>query len=104
MDERGQATPLLAIVVVLVGLMAMALGRLGDSATDAARARTAADASALAGAADGEGAARELAAANGARMTRFVKVGDEVEVTVRYDGAEAVARAVAEVPEIGSSR
>jgi hypothetical protein len=103
-DERGQATPLLAIVVVLVGLMAMALGRLGHSATDAARARTAADAAALAGAADGERAARDLAEANGARMVRFVKAGDEVEVTVRYDDAEAVARAVAEVPEIGSAR
>jgi Putative Flp pilus-assembly TadE/G-like len=104
MDERGQATPLLAILVVMVGLVVLGLGRLGHSATDAARARTAADAAALAGAADGKAAADDLAEANDAELVRYVQVGETVEVTVRYGEARAVARAVAEVPEMGSSR
>jgi hypothetical protein len=104
MDERGQSTPLLAILVLFVGLVVLGLGRLGHSASDAALARTAADAAALAGAAEDRAAAEDLADANGAKLVRYVKVGDEVEVTVRVGEAQAVARAVAEVPEIGRSR
>ena len=57
--ERAQATPLMAALVVLVGVVALALVRLGAGAVDAARAQTAADAAALAaasGAVAGRGA------------------------------------------------
>ncbi len=60
---------------------------------DAAQAQTAADAAALAGAAEGESAAREVAGANGAELVAFVLEGLEVEVRARVGEAEAVARA-----------
>ena len=92
-------TPLVALLVVAVGGLCLALGRLGGEANAAARAQTAADAAALAAAADGEPAARELAAANGANVLRFTVQGDEVEVVVRVGDVEAVARAVGEAPD-----
>jgi ABC-type molybdate transport system ATPase subunit len=94
-EERGQVVPLVAIVVVLVGVLCLGLARLGGSAGEAARARTAADAAALAGAADGEASARELARANGGRVVRYEVDGDEVEVLVEVGDHRAVARAVA---------
>jgi hypothetical protein len=92
-DERGSAAPLLAVLVVAVGGLCFALGRMGGQVDDRARAQTAADAAALAGAADGEGAARALARANGARVLSIEVDGHEVQVTVRVGEAEAVARA-----------
>lgn len=93
-DDAGQATPLLAAAVGLVALMLLALGPMGGALADRAQARTAADAAALAGAADGEGAARAMASANGAEMVRFRESGDgEVVVEVRLDGVSAQARA-----------
>ena len=56
-DDRGQATPVVAAVVVLAAVVALALARAGGVAVDGARARTAADAAALAGAAEGRAAA-----------------------------------------------
>jgi hypothetical protein len=69
------------------------LGRLGEAAVARAAARTAADAAALAGAADGEPAARDVAAANGATLLRYEALGQDTRVTVRLGRAEAVARA-----------
>jgi hypothetical protein len=94
-EERGQVVPLVAIVVVLVGLLCLGLVRLGGSAGEASRARTAADAAALAGAAGGEAAARELARVNGGRVVRYELDGSEVEVVVEVGDHQAVARAAA---------
>ena len=66
--ERGSVAPLLAVLVVAAGAAALGLGRIGGAAVARAQARTAADAAALAGAADGEQAARAIATANGARL------------------------------------
>jgi len=93
-DERGSMAPLVALVVVLAGAAGLVLGRLGGVATATARAQTAADAAALAGAADGPDAARALARANGARVTRLDVEGDDVEVAVVVgEDVAAVARA-----------
>lgn len=93
-DDRGQATPLLAAAVGLVAVMLLALGPMGGALADRAQARTAADAAALAGAADGEGAARRMAQANDGELTGFREVDDgEVVVAVRVDGVTAHARA-----------
>ena len=66
-----------------------------------ARARTAADAAALAGAAEGEDAARRLAAANGGEVVLRSPVrGDEVVVRVRVGDVEAEARARGGAPPL----
>ncbi len=85
--------PLVALAVAVAGGGALLLGRLGEAAVARAAARTAADAAALAGAAEGERAAREVAAANNATVLRFEILGDDTRVTVRVGPAEAVGRA-----------
>ena len=92
-SERGQALPLLLIViaVTIVGLMVVV--RTGRAADDAARARTAADAAALAGAAEGRSAAQRVALANGGVVVSYTAFGEEVEVVVRVGVATARARA-----------
>lgn len=92
--ERGSILPLVALLIVMVGGLCLGLGRLGGDAVEAAQARTAADAAALAGAAEGEAAAREVAADNGADLLSFTSEGPEVQVRARVGEAEAVARAV----------
>ncbi len=89
----GQVTPLVAIVVVVVGVMAMFAGRDGGAAVPEARAATAADAAALAGAAEGRDAAESMAEANGAELVAWVVDGAEVEVEVTIGDASARARA-----------
>ena len=91
--QRGSALPLMAAAVLLVGLVAVGVGRLGAAASERAAARTAADASALAGAAEGAGSARELAAANGGQLVEYRREGDDTRVVVRVGRARAVARA-----------
>lgn len=92
-DERGQTLPLVVLVVCFAALVAVGTGRLATQAVVAAQTQTAADAAALAGAAAGPTAARQAAAANGARLVRFERSGTEVEVVVERSGTEAVARA-----------
>lgn len=91
--ERGSTAPLLALVVVLVGVVALALGRLGGSAAARADAQTAADAAALAGAADGRDAAESLAAANAARLVSFEQNDRDTRVVVEFGPAQAVGKA-----------
>jgi hypothetical protein len=91
--QRGQVTPVLAVAVLLMALAAVGVARVGMAAADRARARTAADAAALAGAAGGEDEARDLAERNGARLVSYREEGSDVVVVVRFDRAEAAARA-----------
>jgi hypothetical protein len=91
--DRGQAAPLMLAVVVVAAVAVVALGRLAVGGVDAARARTAADAAALAGARDGELAAAAVAVANHGVLRRFVTTGDDVVVEVQVGGARARARA-----------
>ncbi|MGE0877422.1 MAG: hypothetical protein AB7L13_01155 [Acidimicrobiia bacterium] len=89
----GQVLPLMAVAVLLAAVMVLMVARTGALAADHARARTAADAAALAGVVGGESAARQLADANGARLERFARHGPEVTVDVRVRRARASARA-----------
>ena len=93
MDDRGQLTPLVALLVVVAGAVSLGLGRLAGLAVDRARAQTAADAAALAGVTAGEPSARRLAEANGAELVQFGRLGGDVRVVVRLRSAEARARA-----------
>lgn len=92
-ESRGQATPMMVVVVLLALVAAMVVGRLGASAGDAARARTAADAAALAGADGGASAAAAMAAANDGELESFRRIGPVVEVVVRVGTVAARARA-----------
>ena len=100
--ERGQVVPLLAALVVLAGLAMMALGHLGGGAVERAEARRAADAAALAGAAEGRSAAQRLAGDNGATVSRYNEAGKDTEVVVRFGDARAIARARREGGGVGA--
>ena len=91
--EEGQALPLVLVVVAAaVGAMLL-LGALGGRALLGARAQTAADAAALAGAAEGPEAAEELARLNGSGSAGVAGGVGDATVTVRVGGVDAVARA-----------
>ena len=92
-DDRGQATPLALAMLAIVVAALVGLVPAGLALADRARVRTAADAAALAGAADGEQAARDLAADNGGELVDFRRDGDEVVVRVRRGAVDAYARA-----------
>jgi hypothetical protein len=91
--QRGQALPLLIVVVALAALVIVGLGRIGAVVVARAEAQTAADAAALAGAVHGRPAAEGLAAANGGRLVSWLAAGQEVEVVADVRGERAVARA-----------
>jgi len=93
MGERGQMTPLLAVVVLAIGGLVFGLARFGASATSAAQAQSAADAAALAGVVEGPSVAASVAAANGGSVASYEADGAEVAVLVRVRDAWAVARA-----------
>ena len=84
---------MMLVVVVVAVVVALALVPLIRGAHDRAAARTAADAAALAGAAEGEDAAREVAAANGAELVSWRAVGSDVWVVVTLGDARAEAKA-----------
>jgi len=101
-SERGNVTILVVVGVVLAGLLCLAVARLGGAAVEKARANTAADAAALAAAgelggggtsSDAVRAARSVAAANGAILTRGRCSGTEATVEVRLNSARSTARA-----------
>jgi hypothetical protein len=92
-NQRGSVLPVVALAMVMAGGGVVVLGRLGEAAVARASARTAADAAALAGAAEGEQAARQVAAANGATVLRYESLGDDTRVTVQIGAARAVGRA-----------
>ena len=100
--ERGSVLPLVALLVVAAGVLCLALGRLGGEAAAAGRARTAADAAALAGAAEGTAGARNVARANGAELVRGRHVGRAFVAEVRMADETATARAEGEEVHGGS--
>jgi hypothetical protein len=92
-DASGQVLPLVALVVTAAAGAALVVALVGGVVVDRARARTAADAAALAGVTDGRDRAEQVARANGGEIRSYRAVGDVVEVTVRVGRAEATARA-----------
>jgi hypothetical protein len=97
-DERGQALPLVLVIMAAAMGTALLLGELGSRALAESRAQTAADAAALAGAAEGPEAAAELARVNGSATTDVEGTVGDATVTVRVGEADAVARAQAPLP------
>lgn len=91
--ERGQATPLWAVVIALAALLLVPTGLLIRATVERTEARSAADAAALAGALAGEAEARAVAEANGARVIAYDEQHALVEVTVVVGGRRATARA-----------
>jgi putative Flp pilus-assembly TadE/G-like protein len=94
-SERGQAVPLLLVVLALAVAAALLVGAIGAAASRRARAQTAADAAALAGAVAGEPAARALAADNDGSLESFERAGGVATAVVRVDDASATASAEA---------
>lgn len=91
--QTGQATPLVLAVVALAVVVLLALVPLARASQQRAAARTAADAAALAGAVEGEPAARAVAADNGARLVSWRAAGLEVWVVVVLGDARGEAKA-----------
>jgi len=87
----------MALAVMLAVVTILALARVGTALDDSARARTAADAAALAGAVDGRAAAHDMAALNGGDLIEFARRGDTVDVLVGVGRATARASADARV-------
>lgn len=96
-DDAGQAVPLMALVLLTTLTLLLAVARVAPLVDDAARARTAADASALAGAAEGRPAADRYARDNGGVLVSYEESGSTVVVRVVVGTASAVARARASV-------
>ncbi|MGH9244914.1 MAG: M15 family metallopeptidase [Acidimicrobiales bacterium] len=99
--DAGQALPVVTLVIVLTCLVALVLAELGGAAVARARARNAADAAALAGAAEGRAAAADVARANGGILREFQSAGNVVEVVVDVGDARERARAEATGPAVG---
>lgn len=91
--SRGQATPLVAIALLLAALLLVPLSLLARATIERSAAQNAADAAALAGALEGEREARAIAAANGARLESYERQGAVIEVVVTVGGRRATARA-----------
>jgi hypothetical protein len=91
--ERGQVLPLAAGVITIAAVAMVLIVHVGRAANERARARTAADATALAGAAEGRAAAQGIAVANHAVIEAYTETGDGVLVQVRVGSALATARA-----------
>jgi len=91
--DRGQALPLMALALLVALGAALAVARVAPLVDDAARAQTAADAAALAGAIDGRLGAERFAAANGGVLLDFQQDGQVVHVSVGVGHASADASA-----------
>jgi secretion/DNA translocation related TadE-like protein len=114
MTERGSVSILMLAAVGIAVVLCLGVGRVGGAAVLQARAETAADAAALAGAdvlalgggsADARRAARSAASLNRARLVSCTCAGDAAEVVVRIGRAHGHARAVVDLtggPRLGS--
>jgi hypothetical protein len=101
-DDEGQAVPLAAALVAVAAVLVLAIGTLARDVGDAGRARSAADAAALAGVEGGRTGSAALAAANGAALVMWQREGADVVVTVRVGRATATARATGGVAADGA--
>lgn len=92
--DRGSALVLTVLIGMgLTGATALALSPVLGDLLERQRARTAADAAALAGVSEGRSGAAELARANGGALVGWSTSGDEVTVIVRVGDRTATARA-----------
>jgi uncharacterized membrane protein len=96
--DDGSVLPLVAVVLGVVVLCLLMITTTADLAVRRSRAQSAADAGALAGAAEGEGRAREVVATNGAILSSYREQPGRgpdalitVMVRVEFRGASAEA-------------
>ena len=99
--DEGHALLLMTALLLVATVFVVATIEIGRLLNDRARARTAADAAALAGAAAGEQEAASLAAANGAVLVSYTEEAspddpDAIAVTVSVQVGRAGAQARAE--------
>jgi hypothetical protein len=97
--DRGQVLPLVVLLLALAAGAAVIVAQVGRVVDERARASTAADAAALAGAAEGRAAAEDLARRNGGWLEEFRQEGADTVVVVRVGRARAEARARADAAE-----
>ncbi len=94
MRDRGSMLVLVMLIgVALTAAVILALAPVLDDLIVRQRARSAADAAALAGALGGRAAADEVAGRNDAALVSWSERGHEVVVTVRVGDQVATARA-----------
>lgn len=91
--DHGQVLPLTALALMLALSLVLFLARVAPLVDDAARAQTAADAAALAGAAEGRASAARFAVANGGELVAFQQNGSVVQVVVSVGHASGQASA-----------
>jgi hypothetical protein len=92
--DRGSAAVLVLLVAVAFAIAAgSGMAALSRDLIDVSRARSAADAAALASVDGGRAAAVEMAANNGAILVSWAQLGSDVVVEVRVGDAVATARA-----------
>ena len=92
-DQGQVALPMLLLTLSVVIIATGVVFVLGRVLVDRSAAQAAADAAALAGAAEGEDAARAIARSNGAVVVSLRQDGTEVVVEVTRGWASARARA-----------
>lgn len=102
-EEQGQVTPLMALVVGLAAVALLIVARMGHGVVEQVRAQAAADAAALAGVATGPTEASNVAGANGGQLESFTQRGAQVQVRVRVGAVVATATAEL-VPVAGEAR
>ena len=93
--DHGQAVMLMLSIVALIGLLTVGVAKVGALLVEQSRARTAADAAALAGVSGGPAIAAAVAAADGATLLSFRREEADVVVVVRVGHTHARARATA---------
>ncbi|MCE2512785.1 MAG: hypothetical protein J4F50_09595 [Acidimicrobiia bacterium] len=101
LTDAGQAAPLMVVMLLVLLVAVVATVEVGQLLDESARARTAADAAALAGAAAGREAAAALAGANGGLLLSYTEQetagdADALLVTVEVQVGRASQRARAE--------
>jgi hypothetical protein len=92
-NEQGHALALVVVVLTTLMVISVGLAQLGVRAADLSRARTGADAVALAAASGGLEAGRRLAAVNHATLIALTFDGSVVRATVRVGSMTATAAA-----------
>jgi Putative Flp pilus-assembly TadE/G-like len=91
--DEGSALPILVVALAVLCSLVLGVARLGVRSVDRARAETAADAAALAGAHHGWPGAERLATLNDGELVTFVDTGGTVTVQVKVGSVVAAASA-----------
>lgn len=98
-NERGQATPLLVVIVMVAMLTALLVAAVGRVMIARSEAQATADAAALAAVVGGEAVAEQLFVEEGVSV-ELEPVADGFSATAVVDGVSASARAVGQPAEV----